>query len=230
MLLAPCSLQGLPGAHFELYCGHASSLVCSQLHRHHKSLLAKHGHFASGGLSQAAYRLAASLAAEGRHRQALETLKPFFLMKRSGRFAIQMRHAGRDVHLEKVSRAPSACMLWACLHAPIGNARMRAGAIFTLCHTAAASGQQALVKPGRPAAHSGHTAAVQAWAGEETDRQGDSAGIIHSKPEAAWGLQPANTRGPAAAQSVPEFLRSCHRSLHLYLHLLLRVRTAARPA
>ena len=67
---------------------------------------------------------------------------------------------------------------------------------------------------------------AQAYAGEDTDREGDLAAIIHSKPEAVWGLQPANTRGPAAAQSVPEFLRSCHKSLRLYLDLLLQVNQA----
>ena len=57
-----------------------------------------------GPCLQAAYRLAASLAGEGKHGKALTVLGPFFSLRRSSRerFHIQMRHVPRGAYQDKV--------------------------------------------------------------------------------------------------------------------------------
>ena len=58
---------------------------------------------------QAAYRLAASLAGEGKQRQALLVLGPFFSLKRSSRerFTIQMRLVPRGAYQDKAAHCLS---------------------------------------------------------------------------------------------------------------------------
>ena len=59
--------------------------------------------------------------------------------------------------------------------------------------------------------------------GSGTEPEGNSAAIVHAKPEGTWGRQPDGLRGPGIAQSVPEFLGHVRKSLRLYLDLLLQV-------